>query len=83
MTVKSPNDRSRTTSRSRPLTSLAYVPVRQCQDDQHAWLDTGALALSPDQARAQAAACDALIPSWAAINPVVRITRVTLTEESV
>ena len=70
-----------TRPRPRPLTSLAYVPVRRCQDDQHEWLDLADLGLSPDQAREKAATLDRLIPAWAAANPVVRIARVTLTEE--
>ena len=68
---------------SRPLTSCAYVPVRQAQDDHHEWLDTGALGLSADQAHTQAATVNQRIPTWAAMNPVVRIARVTLTEERV
>ena len=72
----------RTHTRPQPLTSCAYVPVRRCQDEQRDWLDAGAQGLSPDQAREKAHALDNLIPAWAARNPVIRIARVTLTEEA-
>ena len=70
------------TRHTRPHGSTVYVPVRQCQDDQHEWFDTGGLGFSPEQAREKAASVDGLIPSWAAMNPVVRIAHVTLSEET-
>ena len=72
----------RTSTRPRPLTSLAYVPVRRCEETPCEWLETAALGLSPDQAREKAAQLDSLIPVWAAANPVVRIALVTLREET-
>jgi hypothetical protein len=72
----------RSASPLRPLTSLAYVPVRRCTEGQHEWLDTCALGVSLDQCQENYAATDRLIPEWANMNPVVRIARIILMEDA-
>lgn len=63
------------------LTTTRLVAIRRCTDDGHEWLDACTLAPNGDMCREAADQVDALIPDWARMNPVVRIARVTLTEE--
>jgi hypothetical protein len=63
------------------LHNEAYVVLRQCTAQAREWLDVSTASANGDAARRRADELNTLIPTWAQANPVVRIARVTITEE--
>jgi hypothetical protein len=66
---------------SAPLTTTGFAAVRRSSDTGYEWIDATTFGWMRDMARDKVLETQRCIPGWAALHPVVRVVRVTLTAE--
>jgi len=64
-----------------PVSIRLTVAMRRAHDAGHAWPDIATIALARLGSEDRATRTHALMPPWAAANPVVRIALATMTRE--
>lgn len=63
------------------ITITVYAAIRKCVETGEEFVDTGSVSCSQKITGQNVAEADELLPDWARIYPVQRITRMCLTEE--